>query len=264
MIFFKRALCTISNRSDRLQQKIIDLFINRIKTVNHRQKKMFFYAPNPLSRYRIRTFSTKEPDTLAWIDSMPRESIFWDIGANIGIYSVYAAKARKCKVLAFEPSVFNLELLAKNIYLNQMQEKVLIFPIALSDKSGFNLFRMSNTVWGGALSTFGENYNQNGNFFNSVFEYTTPSMTMDSVVSLTSVEKPNYIKIDVDGIEHLILAGARNVLKTTQSVLIEIDENFTEQIQLCNQHLRQAGLVLEHKFSLGVGSNQYNQLWVRR
>ncbi|HIF36275.1 MAG TPA: FkbM family methyltransferase [Candidatus Thioglobus sp.] len=263
MIFFKRVLRTISNRSDRLQQKIIDLLINRIKTVNHRQKKMFFYAPNPLSRYRIRTFSTKEPDTLAWIDSMPRESVFWD-GANIGLYSVYAAKARKCKVLAFEPSVFNLEFLAKNIYLNQMQEKILIFPIALSDKSGFNLFRMSNTVWGGALSTFGENYDQNGKFFNSVFEYTTSSVTMDSVVPLMSVTKPDYIKIDVDGIEHLILDGAKNILKTSQSVLIEIDENFTEQIQSCNQHLLQAGLVLEHKFSLGVGSNQYNQLWVRK
>ena len=44
------------------------------------------------------SFSKKEPDTLAWIDLIPEGSLIWDIGANVGLYSVYAAKARNCKV----------------------------------------------------------------------------------------------------------------------------------------------------------------------
>ena len=68
-----------------------------------------FYVPNPLSLYRAKTFSTKEPDTLGWIDSLDKSSIMWDIGANIGLYSIYAAKCRNIKVFAFEPSVYNLE-----------------------------------------------------------------------------------------------------------------------------------------------------------
>jgi len=52
----------------------------------------------------------KEPDTLMWIDKIPEHSVFWDVGANVGLYSCYAAKARNCIVFAFEPSVFNLRV----------------------------------------------------------------------------------------------------------------------------------------------------------
>ena len=52
---------------------------------------------------------TKEPETLDWIDTMAEGSALVDVGANVGLYSVYAAKARKCQVYAFEPSVFNLD-----------------------------------------------------------------------------------------------------------------------------------------------------------
>jgi FkbM family methyltransferase len=92
-----------------------------------------------------------------------------DIGANVGLYSVYAAKSRNCNVFAFEPSVFNLELLARNIFINDLQLKITIIPIALSDKLGSNIFKMSSTSWGGALSTFGEDFDQNGNKFLDVF-----------------------------------------------------------------------------------------------
>ena len=142
MISFRRVLFSISSRLDMLQQKIINSIINRLKAVNHKQIKMFFYVPNPLNKYRIKTFSTKEPETLAWIDSFKKNSVFWDVGANIGLYSIYAAKASSCKVFAFEPSVFNLELLAKNININNLSLQIAIFPIALSNKSGINLFQM--------------------------------------------------------------------------------------------------------------------------
>ena len=131
MISFRRVLFSISSRLDMLQQKIINSIINRLK------------APNPLNKYRIKTFSTKEPETLAWIDSFKKNSVFWDVGANIGLYSIYAAKASSCKVFAFEQSVFNLELLAKNININNLSLQIAIFPIALSNKSGINPFLKS-------------------------------------------------------------------------------------------------------------------------
>lgn len=83
---------------------------------------MRFYVPNAQCRYRVSSFSTKEPDTLEWMDTIPPGSVIWDIGANVGLYSVYAAKSRGARVFAFEPSVFNLELLARNIFLNQLQQ----------------------------------------------------------------------------------------------------------------------------------------------
>jgi FkbM family methyltransferase len=99
----------------------------------------------------VDTFSTKEPETLEWIDTFPLGSVVWDIGANIGLYSCYAAKMRDCKVYAFEPSVFNLDLLARNIFLNGLTEKVVMVPLPLSDKLAINRLKMTNTERGGGF-----------------------------------------------------------------------------------------------------------------
>jgi len=95
------------------------------------------------------TFSTKEPETLEWIDKIPQGSVIWDVGANIGLYTCYAAKARGCRVFAFEPSVFNLELLARNIFLNELTDRVTIIPTPLSNTLAFNALNMQTTEWGG-------------------------------------------------------------------------------------------------------------------
>ena len=57
--------------------------------------------------WRVKTFSTKEPEIIKWIDGFDENCQFWDIGSNIGLYSCYAAK--KINVMSFEPSVFNLK-----------------------------------------------------------------------------------------------------------------------------------------------------------
>ena len=214
---------------DRLHQKIIELLISRVKKVSHNNHVMKFYIPNPVNKFRIRTFSTKEPDTLKWIESMKEGAIMWDIGANIGLYSIYAAKVKQCQVFAFEPSVFNLEFLAKNIYLNNLHEKICIFPVALSNKTGMNIFKMTHPVWGGALSTFGESYNQHGDTLEPTFEYSVTGIKADDISKFMNIPNPDYIKIDVDGIEHLILSGSSDILKTAQSILIEINDKFVEQ-----------------------------------
>ena len=68
--------------------------IRRKKKVFYKDLNLTFYVPNRLSYYRADTFSTKEPETLSWIDSFDVKSTFWDIGANIGVYSCYAAKKK--------------------------------------------------------------------------------------------------------------------------------------------------------------------------
>ena len=54
---------------------------------------MKFYEPNNLISWRVRTILDKEPDTIEWIDNFSIDNndnfIFWDIGANIGLYSLY-------------------------------------------------------------------------------------------------------------------------------------------------------------------------------
>lgn len=247
-------------------EQLIEAMMQQVRVVNHRSCTMAFAAPNLLCLWRIRTFSTKEPDTLAWIDGIPEESVLWDIGANIGTFSIYAAMARKCTVFSFEPSVFNLELLARNIYLNNLQDRITIFPIALNDALGANAFRLSSTSLGGALSSFAHNVDANGGELVNIFEYRTIGMTMDDAVELIKIPLPNYVKIDVDGIEHLILSGGENVLSQVDGLLIELPGVWKQQTEVAEKYLRNAGLKLisGHNYDPVLNPNvSANQIWAR-
>jgi len=243
-------------------QQLLESGMEAHGVAQHNGVRMTFVTPNALCRYRAASFSSKEPETLTWLESIPEGAVLWDIGANVGLYSIYAAKARDCRVFAFEPSVFNLELLARNIHLNGAQQKIVIVPVALSDALGPSLFRMSSTAWGGALSTFGQDFDQHGGKLNSIFEYQTMGMTMDEAIRLLNIPAPRFIKIDVDGIEHFILRGGAETLKGVESVMVEIDDGFAVQAEETTRHLQNAGLTLLHKCGGDAGS-QCNQWWVR-
>ncbi len=245
--------------------------MDRKVKVNYNGESYFFTSPNYLNHWRIKTFYLKEPETLQWInDNINKDSIFWDIGANVGLYSVYAAKTANCSVYSFEPSVFNLELLSRNIYSNGLVEKITILPFPLTSSIEFSKLNLTTTTWGGAISTFGQNaIGYDGKVMKKNFEFKTIGLTIDKAVNLLNVPNPDYIKIDVDGIEHLILSGGTNVLKTVKSVLIEINDDFKEQSDMASKILKESGLKLSQKLHSDLVENMsgfertYNQIWIR-
>lgn len=252
-------------------EQVLNSAMEAKQIITHRQTQLTFATPNKLNHFRVASFSTKEPETLEWIDGFQSGSVVWDIGANVGLYSCYAAKVRNCKVFAFEPSVFNLELLARNIFLNGLTRSVAIVPVPLSDRLAFSTLNMTSTEWGGALSTFGQDYGWDGKEIQRIFEFQTLGLSADDAVRLLQLPQPNYIKIDVDGIEHFILLGARDTLSKVDGVLIEVNDGFHEQAEQCNKLLLEAGLVLKEKRhsemfdsaeSFG-GGKVWNQIWIR-
>lgn len=253
-----------------LGRYFLDQIINKVrsntKIVEHKGCRFIFSTSSSLNFYRAKTFATKEPETLAWLDEVPEKSIFWDVGANVGLYSCYAAKVKNCKVFSFEPSVFNLELLARNIYLNNLTSNVTIIPLPLSDEMALSTLNMTSMELGGALSTFGYDYGHDGNPLNKVFSFGTIGLSMTDVVEKLNVPFPSYIKIDVDGIEALILKGGHKVLREVEGVLIEINEDFEEQYSEATKYLEEAGLVLISKNNAdkdSLLSHCYNQIWAR-
>ena len=253
-----------------LYSQIIHSAVNRVGKVEHQGLKLVFSTANALNKYRVDTFSSKEPETLQWIDTIVRGSVVWDVGANVGLYACYAAKARGCRVFAFEPSVFNLEALARNIFLNRLTEQITVVPLPLSDVLAVSKFSMTSTEWGAALSTFGQSYGHDGEPIRKVFEFSTIGLSMVDAVELLKIPTPDYIKIDVDGIEHLILKGGVPVLQRAKSVLVEINDRFAFHADSASQYLREAGLSLKEKkhaeyFDSGPGAARYtfNQIWGR-
>lgn len=251
-------------------RNLLDSAMGKYVQVSHEGISLKIVTPNSLCEWRAKTFSSKEPETLEWIDSFEEKSVVWDVGANIGLYSMYAAKKRNCLVWSYEPSVFNLELLARNIFINGLHRQICIVPFALSEEMGSSSLRMTTTEWGGAISTFGKNLGWDGKEVQEVFEFKTIGLSMDDAKMLLNIPQPDYIKIDVDGLEHFILKGGKLILASVKGVLIEVNDDFHEQAAHCHQLLTHAGLILKEKRQSDyIASNtegfqnSYNQIWAR-
>ena len=80
------------------------------------------------------------------------------------------------------------------------------------------------------------------------------------------IEQPDYIKIDVDGAEHLILKGGNQILKKTKSLLVEVDEKFISQAEKIKKYLTESGFkLIEKKHSDLIEKSKFksvfNQIW---
>lgn len=195
-----------------------------IKSLQTAYGDIHFYCAGRVCLYRADTFFIKEPETLAWIDAFSPKDVLWDIGANVGTYSVYAAR-KGCQVMSFEPSAFNYFVLLKNIHINALDERISAFCMALDKTSRLNSFKMSFMEVGDSCHTLGD--------FNGAKDMTAGlrqavlTLSIDDFIFNFNPPFPTHIKIDVDGVEEGIIHGATKTLRNPRlkSVLIELDEN---------------------------------------
>ena len=141
-------------------------------------------------------------------------------------------------------------MLSRNISINNLENKIKIISLPLSNLPN-NFFKMneSNFVEGGALNTFKENFNFEGKVFEPKSKYSMLGTSINYLLENKILDVPDYIKIDVDGTEHLILKGADKFLnnKKIKSLSIEINENFKEQYDETIKIMRENGFKLLHK-----------------
>ena len=216
-------------------------------------KDTIFFCPNKITEWRVKTLFKKEPETIEWINDFDNKKnfIFWDIGANVGLYSIYASlKFNNINVIAFEPSTSNLRVLSRNISINNLNKKIKIVSQPLNDEADkFSIFNETSFQEGGALNTFKEKFDFTGREANFENEYFLLGTSINQLLDKKILDIPDYIKIDVDGIEHLILTGAEKYLshKKIKSILIEINENFEEQFVKVKDIMKQSNFELLKK-----------------
>ena len=184
-------------------------------------KDVLFSTVNPILKYRLDTFYTKEVETIDWLNELKSNDVLYDIGANVGLYSIYAG-IKGSRVLAFEPVYYNFSILNKNIAENNLGETVVAYPIALSSKVEFGKMSLSNPTPGGAFSSFETDGKNDG-----VIQQGSISFSLDDLVEKYEFPVPTAVKIDVDGLEAKIIEGMKEVLKNSKlrKVLIEIEES---------------------------------------
>ncbi len=224
------------------KKRILIRLLDKIKFNSYIEKKMFgkkfkFYIPSAKSLWRIDNLLLNEPETIKWIDNFKDKNdlVFWDVGANIGVYTLYSlVKHPNLKVVSFEPSLANATVLTRNISINNFSDRFYYCGLPLTNsklKTQEYIEAFFNE--GSSGSTFGVNYTHEGKLIKRNNNYFTPGISIDSLIEKKIFPPPSYIKIDVDGIEHLILKGGETFLKNHNliEISIELNENFKEQYE---------------------------------
>jgi tRNA G37 N-methylase Trm5 len=103
---------------------LVDLLLGKAAVVDTPHGQIRFLNHSGVSYWRARTIMTKEPDSMQWIDAMQPGSVFWDIGANVGVLTLYAAMRGDLEVWAFEPAAVNYYNLVANCELNCLEKRV--------------------------------------------------------------------------------------------------------------------------------------------
>jgi FkbM family methyltransferase len=221
--------------------------------------KIKFYSPSFRSYMRSIDAHQKELMTRLWIEKMKPGETLWDIGANVGVFSLLAA-CREVNVVAFEPLYSNYFVLAKNIEINStISSKITALPIALSSTSGVEQFYIPDSDPGYSGSSYGLPIDHEG----KPLQYNT-HMNMfgikgDDLIGFLNppLSLPTHIKLDVDGIEDKILQGLENVLSTecVRSVLVESSEVYKDSHDTINEILKTNGFLLQQS----EASNPYEK-----
>lgn len=177
--------------------------------------------------WRAGHYATKEPDTLDWIDAFFREGdVIYDVGANIGQYSLYAARRLEghATILAFEPEALNFAKLNRNILLNDLGGVMTPYPLAVSDRTAIDHFYSKAFKPGAALHALGRPITQGEKPFDPQNRQGVMAVSLDDLTGRFGLPFPTHIKVDVDGIEDHIVNGARATLSDPRlkSFLIEI------------------------------------------
>lgn len=198
--------------------------------------------------WRYDTLLEKEPETIAWIDSFEPGDTFWDIGANVGIYSVYAA-VKGIRTMAFEPHFANYHQFCVTIALNGLQDLVTPLCLAFAERKSIAAMHLASVDIGTSMSNFGAALDFRGQPFEPAFRQGMVGYDIDSFIADFGIDIPTHMKIDVDGIELAIVTGARKMLanEKLQSVSIELIESDADQVAAVTGMLEHAGLHFIHK-----------------
>jgi FkbM family methyltransferase len=217
-----------------------------INTVQERPLPFKMLACNDVTKWRRDTFWDKEPETIQWIRSFQNQCsgptynehnkhVFVDVGANVGIYSLYAAFLYpSLRIIAIEPDVNNYIELVKNINLNGFKN-IIPMNMAIGGWNQASFFKNSSSLPG---NSDGKLDKKDG--------IPLLSITIDYLIRIVS--KIDFLKIDIDGGEYDAIFGMEQNLGKIESMLIEMDSS-DERYATVQRYLSKGGYILDDEIN---------------
>jgi FkbM family methyltransferase len=231
--------------------------------VETRRGPLTFTTRRSVGAYKMAKAWDDEPETLKWVDDHVKPGdVVWDIGAAIGVMAMYMALDPKVRVVAFEPKAASYALLVDHLSMNGMGERVAAYCMALSDTRKLTSFRVDTRQPGGASNGLDGTPDQFGKTKTALIQ-SAMCVSVDEFQSLFDAPAPDHLKLDVDGIEGVILRGAEKTLPKVKTVIVEVEgDNLAHVADRIEAPLFAAGFT-EDLSVRGAGSNR-NRLYVRR
>ena len=215
--------------------------------VETKKGPLFIHCDSETVRIRARSMLNREPDTLTWIETFTPDEVLWDIGANIGVFTLYAARVAGARVVAFDPLPLNHAGLTRNLCLNGLTDKVNAFCVALADTTQVARLRVpaEADTPGGAGGVFNDENDNFGVPVKTVYELGVLGYGIDDFLDTFDVPFPNHLKLDIDGIQGKVVAGARATLRDARlkTAMIEL-QPMPEQSGFILQEMSAAGFAL--------------------
>ena len=187
----------------------------------------------------------KEPWTVDWIEAHVHDGdVVYDVGANVGTYSLIAAVAADVRVVAVEPAFANYAALCDNLLLNGVADRVLPLPIVLAERSRVASLGSDDTHAGAAVHALDRE--------GSAYSQPVLAFALDDLVRDFGLPRPTLMKVDVDGAEVAVLAGASESLRDPglRSIVIEAEDANTDEVV---RLLGEAGLTLAQRIDERYG-----------
>lgn len=237
-----------------------------VRTIRMRNHRIVFSVPNGILDWTAREAEKHEPETLDWIDGFQDGSVFYDLGASNGIYSLYAA-AQGAWVAAFEPDLLNLANLSMNHSLNRDLVDGRVHPInaALSDTEELGALHCRIYEAGRHVKILDQPRRvTDQDHFDAHHVQPVVKVPLDDLRKRLGLPIPRYVKIDVDGSEEQVLRGAAETLSAAEveSVLMEVAYPDSRGRSDC-ELLCSMGYQESARFQVRSHPNLYNMIFSR-
>jgi FkbM family methyltransferase len=158
---------------------------------------------------------------------IPSDSRIIDIGANIGVFSLYAARNGACRIFAYEPNSESFQRLLQNIQANRLENVIAPFQLAVTDRNGENVkFPKKSSAYNSILGADDA----------SDFEMIE---TINLATITENIERVDLLKIDCEGSEYdILLKSGKGVFDKMQNIRMEYHYGRENEIE---SFLRQFG-----------------------
>ena len=224
---------------------------------------------SPREKRRWIDFAEQTQDfTFSWYTSMTKSSILWDIGSANGLEGFLAYQVSNCSVVFFEPFIPGAESILKTgfaLHLNKKKESIFgvdaklnLLQCGISSKSSFAFIDLHTFPTAGetknSISTLKKDYCYGGREKDKYsISLLTPIFCLDDLVKKQKFIKPTHIKIDVDGLEVLVLKGAKKLLSSgsVKSIVVEVNGQNLKDVEKIlfsynnkkkNEHVHNTGI----------------------